>query len=98
MIFGEIDHPGHYSELHAELSAFVRDHFSRVQSGLQGDSWIWILDGEEKVAIDTFTSMKHQVKSPKPGPHVRAVMDVLARRFHVTLFEKPALEGHEDGS
>lgn len=35
-------------------------HFSSVESGLQGDSWIWILDGDEKVSIDSFTSMKHQ--------------------------------------
>ena len=58
MIFAEIEYQKHYSDFHAELLAFVGKHFSQVQSGLQGDSWIWILDGEEKVAIDTFTSMK----------------------------------------
>ncbi len=71
MIFAELEYQKHYSDVHAELLAVVDKHFSRVQSGLQGDSWIWIFDGEEKVAIDTFTSMKHQIKSAKAGAHVR---------------------------
>jgi len=90
MVFAEMEYQKHYSDFHAELLAFVDRHFSRVQSGLQGDSWIWILDGKEKVAIDTFTSMKHQIKSPK------AVVETLRHEFQVRVYQKPELEAHED--
>lgn len=98
MIFAEFEYEGHYSDFHAELLAFVSKHFSHVQSGLQGDSWIWILDGDEKVAIDTFTSMKHQVKSPRDGAHVRKVIDTLQRQFRMKVYDKPEPEAHEDAS
>src|SRR4051812_36231740 len=97
MIFAEMEYQTHYSDFHAELLAFVGKRFSQVQSGLQGDSWIWILDGEEKVAIDTFTSMKHQIKSPKAGVHVQRVIEALLRQFEVKVYEEPELEAHEDG-
>lgn len=96
MIFAEIEYQKPYSDFHAELLAFVGKHFSQVQSGLQGDSWIWILDGEEMVAIDTFTSMKHQIKSPKAGAHVRQVIETLLRQFEMKVYEDPELEAHED--
>ncbi len=70
--------------------------FSRVQAGLQGDSWIWIWDGEETVAIDTFTSMKHQIKSPKAGAHVQKVIQTLLHKFQLRVYETPELEAHED--
>lgn len=96
MIFAEIEYQKHYSDFHAELLAFVGKHFSQVQSGLQGDSWIWILDGEEKVAIDTFTSIKHQIKSPKAGAHVGKVIETLLRQFEMKVYEEPKLEANED--
>ena len=77
MIFAEMTYDRHYSDVHPELLTWVERHFSNVQAGLQGDSWIWILDGAERVAIDTFTSMKHQIKSRTPGPHVQIVIDTL---------------------
>jgi hypothetical protein len=98
MIFAELDYQEHYSDFHPGLLAFVSKHFSQVQSGLQGDSWIWILDGEEKVAIDTFTSMRHQIKSPKAGAQVRLVIETLLRQFEVKVYEVPEPEGHEGES
>ena len=96
MVFAEMEYQKHYSDFHAELLGFISNHFSQVESGLQGDSWIWILDGGEKVAIDTFTSMKHQIKSAKPGVHVHKVIEALRRQFKVKVYEEPTLEGHED--
>ena len=95
MIFAEMKYQKHYSDFHTELLAFISRHFSQVQSGLQGDSWIWILDGEERVAIDTFTSMKHQIKSVKAGAHVQKVIDTLLRQFELKVYGEPAREGHE---
>jgi hypothetical protein len=76
MIFAEMEYPQDYWDIHDELVRHVQAHFSQVESGHQSDSWIWITSGDEKVAIDTFTAMKHQVKSARPGP---LVQDVLAR-------------------
>lgn len=98
MVFAEIQHPEHYAGFHHELRDFLARHFSNVQSGLQGDSWFWILEGGEKVAIDTFTSMKHQVKAAEPGPLVRKVIEALLLQFDVKVYEKPEREGHEDAS
>ena len=95
MIFAEMEYQEHYSDFHAELVAFVAAHFSQVQSGLQGDSWIWILDGDEKVSIDTFTSMRHQIKSPKAGAHVKRVIEILLPKFEMKVYEEPELEAHE---
>lgn len=95
MIFAEIEYEGHYSDVHDTLLNFVNSQFSNVESGHQGNSWIWIREGGEKVAIDTFTSMKHQVKSRKPGALVRKVVETLQRRFKLKVYEKPELEGHE---
>ena len=96
MIFAAMEYEKHYSDFHAELLAFVERHFSRVESGLQGDSWIWILDGAEKVAIDTMTSMKHQIKSPTAGAHVQKVIDALRRGFQLRVYDTPEPEAHED--
>jgi hypothetical protein len=95
MVFAELEYRKDYSEMHAELVAFARSRFSLVESGIQGDSWIWILDGEEKVQIDTFTSMKHQVKSAKPGPHVWKVVEALRGTYKMKIYETPIPEGHE---
>src|SRR5687767_11147840 len=96
MIFAELAYEKDYSDFHAELLAYVLRHFSKVQSGLQGDSWIWILDGEEKVAIDTFTSMKHEIRSRTAGLHVANVIENLLRHVEVKVYAEPLLEAHED--
>ena len=96
MIFAEMIYDGEYGELHGELLSLLIRAFRNVESGHQGDSYIWVLDGAERVAIDTFSSMKHQVKSPRPGPHVQAVIDVLRQKYELRIYERPELEAHED--
>jgi len=63
MIFAELEYKKHYSEIHDELVDFIKSEFPNIEHGLQGDSWIWIFDNNDKVAIDTFSSMKHQIKT-----------------------------------
>lgn len=95
MIYAELEYEGSYDDVHDELVSLLKENFTAVESGHQGDSWIWVLDGVEKVAIDTFTSMKHRVKSDVPGPHVQRVLDVLERRFRLRIKHPPEPEGHE---
>jgi hypothetical protein len=96
MIFAELEYQEDYRDFHADLLTFISIHFSQVKFGLQGDSWIWIFDGEEKVEIDTFSSMKHQIKSHKGGRHVHKVIETLLLKYKVNVLEKPELEDFED--
>ena len=96
MIFADFQYAENYSDIHSELVSFVSARFSEVKSGLQGDSWIWVFDGGEKVAIDTFSSMTHQVKSKKAGAHVQQVLDALQTKYQLKVYQEPELEGFED--
>lgn len=95
MIFAEMEYPQDYWDIHDELVRHVQAHFSQVESGHQSDSWIWITRGDEKVAIDTFTAMKHQVKSAHPGPLVQDVLAALASRYTLRVYASPEPEAHE---
>ena len=97
MIFAEMVYPNEYWDFHSELKAHVASNFEHWDSGLQSDSWFWIFDGDQKVAIDTFSSMKHQIKSSTPGPLVQRVIDALKIKYELNVYAKPEFEGHEDG-
>lgn len=96
MIFAEIQYEKHYSDFHAELLTLIEEEFPNVESGLQGDSWIWVSEGSEKVAIDTFTSMQHQIKSSdKDSPLTKKVIAALASKYPVIINATPEYEPHE---
>jgi hypothetical protein len=97
MIHGEIIHKEHYSDFYPKLHSVIKNSFGHVESGLQGDAWIWILDGKEKVALDTFSSMKFQIKSDKKaGSLLEAVIELIQKEFQLYLYDEPVIEGHED--
>jgi len=98
MIFADLEYAGRYEEMHDGLCSFLRTRFSRVEAGLQCDSWIWVHIGSEKVAVDTFTSMTHQVKSCRAGKHVDDVIAALKEQFTVVVYNQPEWEAHEDSS
>ena len=97
MIFAELNYKEHYDDCHQSLLEYVNAHFERVDSGHQGDSWIWIYEGENKVALDTFSSMKHQVKSEtRQNPLVQKVIEILQRKYDLVVYSEPESEAHED--
>ena len=97
MIFAELRYEQDYADLHFELVEFLQSRFPDIRHGLQGDSWIWIFAGDEKVAVDTFSAMKHQVKSEHlNGGLVKQVIEALSERYELTEFDEPELEPHED--
>jgi hypothetical protein len=96
MIFAEMEYEKEYSEFHGELVDFIEDWFSDVKSGLQGDSWIWIFENNEKVAIDTFSSMKHQIKSSSADSELKnKVLERIGSKYKLIIYKTPELEGHE---
>lgn len=95
MIFAELQYDQSYAEVHEPLVALLVRHFPDVRAGLQGDSWVWIVEAGQKVAVDTFTSMQHQVKSPGPSFLVDEVLTVLARQYQLRILHPPGLEAHE---
>lgn len=96
MIFADIEYSKTHSDMHQELVMFVSDHFSKVKFGLQGDSWIWVFDDDVTVEIDTFSSMRHQVKSKNAGAHVQRVIAALQLKYKLKIYETPELEANED--
>lgn len=97
MIFAELKYEQDYGAIHDELVEYLEASFSNIQHGLQGDSWIWIFNGDEKVAIDTFSSMTHQVKSDNPkGVLLEQVITSLSERYMLARYDEPELEPHED--
>ena len=97
MIFAEMEYQSGYSDFHSELVTFIESNFSTVKSGLQGDSWIGIVEGNDKVAIDTFSSMKHQVKSESSNSQLmNTVIQTLSRKYKLHVYDGTELEPHED--
>lgn len=97
VIFAEMEYEGHYSEFHEELVKFINSKYSRIESGLQGDSWVLVFDEKCKVAIDTFTSMKHQIKCNSfDCPLVDDVIKTLSGRYKLDIYTSPEAEAHED--
>src|SRR4051812_3764674 len=98
MIFAQLQYKGSAVDRHDEIARLLRDRFPTVRDGVQGESWIWVFfDGDNKVEVDNFSSITtHQVKSPRAGKHVQAVIDVLREKYRVDVRETPKHEAHED--
>jgi len=96
MIYARFTHEVNYEDFHSELDDYIRSHFENVQSGLQCDSWIWVIDGEDKVEIDTFYSHKHEVKSPNHNSLlVNRVIDIINKKYDLDILQTPEYEPHE---
>ncbi len=57
VIFAELNRD-HFDEILQTLT----EHFENIQSGRQGDDWIWVHLGDDKIEIDSFYSMELEVK------------------------------------
>lgn len=96
MVVAELCYEGHYSDQHDVIVACLLEQFPQCQSGHQGDSWIWIGDDANKICIDTFYSMRHQVKAvDQHNPVLKQVFACLQSAFEVEVFDKPLAEPHE---
>ena len=97
MIFGEIENSDSYYDFYDELRAYVEKHFQHVESGIQGDAYIWIINEDQKVSLDTFSSMRFQIKSNAiSSTLLEAVINALRKKYSILLYREPETEGHED--
>ena len=97
MIFGEIETSESYDNFYGELLEFMKRHFKKVESSLQGDAYIWITSEGEKVSLDTFSSMRFQIKADvASGSLVKEVINAVKMQYSVQIYCEPITEGHED--
>jgi hypothetical protein len=98
MIFAQLQYKGFAVDRHDEIAGILHNRFPIVRDGVQGESWIWVFfDEDDKVQVDNFSSITtHEVKSPRAGAHVKAVIEVLQEKFRVDMLKVPLLEAHED--
>ena len=97
MIFADLLYEGDYWDHHDKLVALLGDRFATIQHGHQCDSWIWVFENEVRVEVDSFSSMKHQVKcADSASPLVEKVIAVLEECYEVNRYASPELEPHED--
>ena len=96
MIFATLNYDGNYDSQHRQLHRTLSMKFEDVQEGLQCDSWIRIRKNDEEVTVDSFTSMKHEVKArDKHSQLVNEVIDTLKASYDVTVHTPPIVELHE---
>ena len=89
LTFAVIDHPESYYDAYDVLLAHIRQHFSDVQSGVQGDAWIWIFEDGEKVAVDSFYAMQMEIHADADSPLVQKVIDLVGEIYPVRRYEEP---------
>lgn len=88
VIFAELDRDKFDEILHTLMK-----HFERIESGRQGDDWIWIHLAGDKIEIDSFFSMQLEVK----GKHehismVRQIIQELKDDWILQIFDPPKID------
>ena len=97
MVIAELRYEGHYDDQHRAIVACLVKEFPDLQNGHQGDSWIWIGEENNRISIDTFYSMTHQVKAADPdNPLLGQVLRQLQSVFEVEILDIPLPEPQED--
>lgn len=95
MVFAEIQYTPPYADMHETMVRLLGGHFEHIESELQSDSYIWVRAGEQRVEVDTFTSMRHEVKAWGPSELLDRVLEVLSLEYMLWIFDPPVREGHE---
>ncbi len=73
-----------------EILARLMQYYPGIQSGRQGDDWIWVRFGDDKVEIDSFTSMQLEVKAKRQQSAVaRKLVSLMEPRWVLQVFDPP---------
>jgi hypothetical protein len=87
--FAVIDHKQNYYDFYDELLNFIKRHFANVESGIQGDAWIWVLQDKQKVSIDTFYSMQFEIQSESNCDLLQSVLKTIQSKYPVNRYNTP---------
>lgn len=87
--FAFIKHKQNYYDFYEDLLDYVKAHFSNVESGIQGDAWIWITQDNQKVSLDTFYSMQFEINSESQNELLQTVMKTLSVKYQLSIYEMP---------
>lgn len=87
--FAVIEHSQSYYEFYEELLPHLEGHFACVESGVQGDAWIWIKENGQLVAVDTFSAMNFEIKSDSNNELLQAVIKIIQDKYPVRLYDPP---------
>lgn len=88
VVFAELNRD-HFDEILQSLTS----HFKNIQSGRQGDDWIWIHMGDDKIEIDSFYSMELEVKGKRK--HYTVAMQIIQKMddsWIIQVFEPPKID------
>lgn len=71
----------------------LREHFKKVQSGRQGDDWIWIQFGEDSIEIDSFYSMELEFKGKYQYINVaKQIIQDMDSKWILQVFDPPKVD------
>jgi len=76
-----------------EILQSLMGQFKDIQSGRQGDDWIWIQLGGDKIEIDSFYSMELEVKGKRK--HYTATMQLIQnmnKSWIIQIFDPPKVD------
>lgn len=88
--FAAIEHSKSYYDFFEELLLHIKGRFACVESGVQGDAWIWIKQDGQFVAVDTFTAMHFEIKSDSENELLQAVIAAIQEKYPVRIYEVPS--------
>lgn len=89
LTFGAVAHDRPYAEFFDELSARLAARFGTVESGIQGDAWIWIFREGLKVEVSTFYSERFEISAEQDHALLRDAIAFLQAAYGVRLYDPP---------
>ena len=86
-----------FAELHRdnfdEILQSPTEQFKDIQSGRQGDDWIWVHIGEDKIEIDSFFSMQLEVKGKyKQQATATQILQNMQDNWVIQVFDPPKID------
>ena len=87
--FAIIEHKQNYYDFYDELLGYIKENFSQIESGIQGDAWIWVKNNQQIVAIDTFYSMQFEINSDNENELLLSVIEIIKKRYPVRIYDAP---------
>ena len=88
VIFAELNR-----ERFDEILQTLTGHFNDIQYGRQGDDWIWIHLGDDKIEIDSFFSMQLEIKGKYRHYKIaKQVLQNIEKNWILQVFDPPMLD------